>query len=135
MGFTGSIEDRLLIRERLDIYADATFRGDVDAYLGCWADDGLRIWAGTECRGKPALRAQWEALWRRIERMAFFAEPGAIAVDGDQATARCYCREIVKFTDGSIRKFVGIYDDELVRADGAWLFARRDYTLFLDEGA
>ena len=42
MAFTGPIEDRLLIRERMNASADATFRGDVEAYLDCWAEDGVR---------------------------------------------------------------------------------------------
>ena len=36
--------------------------------------------------------------------------------------------------DGSIQKVVGRYEDELVRANGEWLFARRNYQLLADEG-
>ena len=46
---------------------------------------------------------------------------GAIAVDGDRATARCYCREIMTLKGGGLWKVVGLYTDELVR-DG-WVVA------------
>lgn len=135
MAFTGPLEDRLLIRERMNAYADATFRGDVEAYLDCWAEDGVRIGNGEEVRGKDALRAQWSKFWAWLDKMTFFTEVGAIEVDGDHATARCWCREILFLKGGAVRKVVGVYEDQLVRQDGAWRFARREYTLFMDEGA
>jgi hypothetical protein len=36
VAFIGPVDDRLKIRERLDSYSDAVFRGDVDDYLACW---------------------------------------------------------------------------------------------------
>lgn len=134
MAFEGSLEDRQLIRERFGAYSDATFRRDVEAWLACWTQDGVRAQGGAERRGKPALRAFWDKAWEPLERMAFFSEIGAIEVDGDRATARSYCREILALKGGGVRKVVGVYDDELVRENGAWLFARRVYQLFLDEG-
>ena len=135
MAFTGPLEDRILIRERLDGYADCAFRGDAEAWLANWAEDC--IWSGTafELRGKEALRAQWHKLWRAMESMAFFVQVAAIEVDGERAVARSYCREIVGLKIGGHRKYVGRYDDELVRQNGQWLFARRNYTVLLDEGA
>jgi ketosteroid isomerase-like protein len=134
MAFTGPSEDRLAIRERFGAYSDAVMRADVEAYLDCWTDDGVRGWRGTECSGKAALRTQWKKIWADLEAMAFFAEIGAIEVDGDRARARCYCREILFLKDGGRRKVVGSYDDVLVREHGQWRFARRDYRLLLDEG-
>ncbi|MET0179419.1 MAG: nuclear transport factor 2 family protein [Novosphingobium sp.] len=130
-----ALADRMLIRERMSAYADAAFRGDLDAYLACWSEDGVRIGNGAEVRGKPALRAQWLKIWAILDRMTFFTETCAIEVEGDRATARCYCREILLLKSGGMRKVVGRYDDELVRENGIWLFARREYALFIDEGA
>ena len=66
--------------------------------------------------------------------LACFTEVGAIEVEGAQATARAWCREILFLKGGGVRKVVGVYDDELVRQDGAWRFARRTYRLVMDEG-
>ncbi|MET0704439.1 MAG: nuclear transport factor 2 family protein [Mycobacterium sp.] len=134
MAFIGSVEDRLKIRERLDSYSDAVFRGDVDDYLACWSEDGTRTGSGGECQGKPALREHWHGIFRFLARMTFFTQVAAIEVDGDRATARSYCREILVLRDGDVRKLIGVYDDTLIRADGDWLFARRSYQVILDEG-
>lgn len=134
MAFSGPAEDRMLIRELFNSYSDAAVRQDEDAYLACWADDGIRIGQGMEVQGTAALREQWRGIWTRLERMAFFAEIGAIEVDGDTATARCYCREIIVPKGGGVWKVVGAYDDRLVRRGGTWLFARREYRMLIDEG-
>lgn len=135
MAFSGPLEDRQLIRERMGAYSDATFRGDVEAWLACWTEDAVRAQTGAEHRGKPALRAMWEQVWGMLDKMAFFTEIGAIEAQDDRATARCYCREILFLKGGEVRKVVGVYDDELVRENGVWLFARREYRLLMDEGA
>lgn len=136
MAFSGPLEDRLLIRELMGDYSDATFRRDAEGWLACWTEDGVRAQAGAaEHRGKPALRAMWDTVWAMLDRLAFFTEIGVIEVHGDRATARCYCREILFLKGGGVRKVVGVYDDDLVRESGKWLFARREYQLFMDEGA
>ena len=131
--FVGSFEDRMLIRERYGAYSDAVFRADVDAWLGNWVEDCVWRVFGTEHRGHRALRAQWESIWGTLKTMAFFAEIGAIEVDGDQASARCYTREILSLEAGGVPKVVGAYADELVRENGVWLFARRTYSVLIDE--
>lgn len=136
MAFSGPLEDRLLIRELIGDYSDATFRQDAEAWLACWTEDGVRAQAGArEHHGKAALRAMWDAVWAMLDKLAFFTEIGVIEVQGDQAITRCYCREILFLKDGGVRKVVGVYDDQLVRQNGKWLFARREYQLFMDEGA
>lgn len=134
MAFTGPLEDRILIRELMGSYADATFRGDMESWLATWVEDCVWTNPGFELHGKAALRSQWPKLWSRLRFMTFFQEVGAIEVEGNHATARCYCREIMELTGGARRKVVGLYEDELSKQDGTWLFARRAYTLLMDEG-
>jgi uncharacterized protein (TIGR02246 family) len=133
MAFKGPIEDRLKIRELMGAYADAAMSKDLEAHLACWADDCVWLSLGQEFRGKAALRAQWPKTWADIRKMGFYNEIGAIEIDGDRATARCFVREVVFMADGGVRKLVARYDDELVRTDGEWLFARRAYNLIGDE--
>src|ERR1700740_933043 len=121
MAFEGPFEDRLLIRQRVGAYSDATVRSDVEAWLACWTEDGVRSQAAAEHRGKAALRSMWERVWGTLETMAFFAEIGAIEAHEDRATARCYCREILFLKGGGVRKVVGVYDDELRREGGVSL--------------
>ena len=133
MTFVGSIEDRLKIRERLGTYSDAVFRGDVEDYLACWCEGAVRSGFGGECRGKQALREHWTTVWESLERMGFFTQVAAIEVDGDRATARSYCLEILRLKNGDSRRLVGMYNDELVRENGDWLFARRNYEVLIEE--
>lgn len=135
MAFTGSMEDRLKIRERIGAYSDAIFRADLEDYLACWTEDGVRSGAGGDCRGKPELREHWAGIWRYLDRMGFFSEVAAIEVDGAHATARSYCQEILQLKNGDLRRLVGTYNDELVLDNGDWLFARRTYEVLFGEGA
>lgn len=131
--FTGPAEDRLKIRERLDSYSDAVCRQDLADYLACWTEDGERLGEGGECRGIEALRTHWDGIWQALERMAFLTQIGAIEVDGNRARTRSYCREILLFKNGATHRLVGVYEDELHRVDGTWLFSRRNYRVFLRE--
>jgi ketosteroid isomerase-like protein len=132
MAYTGSLDDRQLIRERLETYSDAVMRQDLDAYLACWTGDARRLGAGGECAGKDELRAHWHGVFQAVEQMAFFTQLASITVDGNRAETRSYCLEIMKLRDGNTRQLVGAYADELVRLDGDWLFAQRNYRVALD---
>ena len=127
MAFTGPADDRQKIRERLETYADAVMRQDLEAYLACWTQDGARTGAGGECKGREELRAHWGAVFGPIEQMAFFTQVASIAVDGDRASVRSHCLEMLRLADDNSRRLVGEYADELVRVDDDWLFSHRHY--------
>ncbi|MBV8967124.1 MAG: nuclear transport factor 2 family protein [Mycobacteriaceae bacterium] len=131
---TGPAEDRLKIRERLDSYCDAVCRIDRQDYLACWTEDGERLGDGGECHGIEELLTHWDGIWHALERMAFLTQIGAIEVDGDRARTRSYCQEILRLKNGATHRLVGMYEDELRRVDGTWLFSRRTYRVVLREG-
>ena len=87
------------------------------------------VWrgAGLEYRGLERLAASWQKLWEPLTRMAYFTEVGAISVIGDQASARCYSRQIMFRKDGGVNKLAGLYHDQLVRRAGTWLFQTREF--------
>lgn len=66
--------------------------------------------------------------------MTCFTEVCASEGDGDQATARCCCRETLLLRGGGLRRVIGRYENALMRENGTWLLSRRSYELFLDEG-
>lgn len=131
MTFTGPPADRQLIRELFDTYGDAVIRKDLETYLRCWADNCRRTGEGGECEGKEALRAHWQGVFETVEQMAFFTQPASLVVNNDHASARSYCLELMKLGDGSTRRLVGEYDDELVRVAGTWLFTHRHYRVVM----
>lgn len=130
--FSGPAADRLAIRELHAAYADAASRIDKQQWLDCWTPDAVWVTATGEVHGHAALAQAWDALFSTMDALAFFAMTGAIRVNGNSATARCHVREIARI-DGAVTKFSARYDDELVRRDGRWLFARRTYTMNIAE--
>ena len=133
MAFTGSIEDRLLIRELYGGYANASWRGDREAWIGCFTADGRWTSHLFDCTGHDELRAEWDRLWADWASVAFLGEIGAIEVAGNDAIARAYAREIIQLKSGGIFKLAGHYADQLRREHGEWRFTRRDYTLTIPE--
>lgn len=130
---SGSLEDRILIRELYGLYADASSRGSADDWLALWTEDGQWNSHIFRCAGKAELRAQWDALWANFAALGFLSELGPVAVTDDTARARSVAREIVRLTDGSLYKLIGTYDDYLVKVGGEWLFSRRDYQPLVEE--
>jgi uncharacterized protein (TIGR02246 family) len=133
MAFIGSVEDRLAIRELYGAYGDASSRADAEAFLACWADDGQWNTHLFSRAGKKELKEQWDMLWMGFDKVAFLGDVAAIEVDGDRASARVTVREIVALKGGGVFKLAGLYRDELVRQNGQWLFAARDYSLLVEE--
>ncbi len=133
MAFTGPSEDRLAIRDLYGRYGDASTRGDVEDWLACWTEDGQ--WNSHIFRrsGKADLREQWDVLWANFAKVGFLSDVGAIEVDGDRATCRSVAREIIRLKNGGLFKLIGRYDDYLVRKNGEWLFAQRDYQPLVEE--
>ena len=133
MGFSGPLDDRIAIRELHEIYADTAFRSDREGWLGCWAEDCRWITPFGEVRGKAELIEQWGKIGESFGVIGFFPVLGAIEVTGDRATCRSHVREIAAMHDGGLYKVVGRYDDELLRTDSGWRFARRSYTALIRE--
>ena len=135
--YAGPVEDRLAIRERIETYSHAVFIHDADLWISNWAEDG--VWhlpsIGIDISGRANIRAAWENAMSAFSLAGFFAVPGAIEVRGDTATARSYTQEILVLKEGGVRRIVGAYDDDLVKREGTWLFARRSYNVLHDEKA
>lgn len=139
MNFTGTLEDRMLIRELMDTYAHGVMTKNAEIWASTWADDAY--WALPEYpdlggfTGKKAIVDAWAESMKHYgledctKPMIYVAHPGEIHVDGDRATAISYTSEI--FDDPASKKTLrvrGRYLDELARIDGTWLFTRREYT-------
>lgn len=130
--FSGAEADRIAIRELHATYADAASRQDKQQWLDCFADGGVWDTSAGAIAGKDALAARWDELFATMDAMLFVSVTGAIHVDGDTATATDHVREVARI-GGAVMKFAARYEDECVRVDGAWRFARRRYCLTLAE--
>ena len=133
MAFTGSLEDRMAIRELYDTYGDGSARADAETFLSCWTENGQWKTHFFTRTGTAELREQWDMLWTNFEKVAFLGNVLSIEVDGDKASSRALAHEIITLKSGGVYKLSGLYHDELVRQGGRWLFQRRDYTVLVEE--
>lgn len=130
MSANGSVEDRLAIRELIEAYGDAVCQHDAEAWADLWCDDG--IWdmpsipsIGTLV-GKDQIMPVWIAAMDALRGMVMLVTVGKITVDGDRATARSYISEA--YPRGSeVARDRGMFEDEIVRRDGRWLFQKRTF--------
>lgn len=135
---TGAMaDDRAAIENLQARYMFALDWQDPEAYAATFTPDGVLVSAIAEAKGREAIRA--EVVKMRANDLAA-AQPGLFAfsrrhvitnlvldVHGDRATGRAYWAGYIN--DNPARKPVlesyGHYEDELMKVNGEWLFARR----------
>ena len=127
MPFTGPIEDRVAIRELIDVYADATNLRNAELWGSLFAEDAR--WEMPDFPeygdtvGRAAIVAKWAAAVADHDGLVYIATPGAIEVERERAKARLYTSEVYTAKDGTTVRRRGRYDEVLVKRDGRWLIA------------
>jgi ketosteroid isomerase-like protein len=122
------VNDDQAIRDLVARTLDAVARGDVDAWVRGWHRDGVWVMPGIgEVRGTEALRETFATQRARFELCVQELLFGWVDTDGDRATARWYLRELQRSRRGTGQELLGCYDDDVVRDDGRWGFARRRF--------
>lgn len=133
MWFKGSIEDRVTIREFYGSFARASSLGLTEDWLVHWAQDCIWNTQHFKLSGKDEVRRQWDQLWENFDKVALIHEVCSIQVEGDTASTTCIAREVIQLRNGGVYKLAGCYEDQLLRNEGSWLFARRDYQALIEE--
>jgi len=128
------LSDREQIRDLLHEYGRSFDERRLEDYANLFAEDGEWSAGSIVARGPAEVLAMVTKAAEAIP-----APPGCrnfhvmtnmmIEVDGDRATAWSRFSFIEPGADGS-RNFSGsgVYDDELVRRNGRWMFLRRKLT-------
>jgi uncharacterized protein (TIGR02246 family) len=132
--FTGPLEDRVAIQELNGTYADGVVRIDADTWATVWADDAHWDLMGHQTEGKEAIVAFWNGAMSGLEAVSFHCVPCMIEVTGDTAKARVQTQEILKPKDAKARHVGGLYEDELKKIDGRWLFTSRKFKIIAEFG-
>ena len=128
--------DEVALRALIANYADVVNRRAWSELESLFVVDApitvdLRDRAPIEIAGSIALG---EFIGGAIERFAFFefvalnvrVQP-RVGGDVDRAHLRTYMCELRQDHDGAFSRAFGIYQDEVVRTDAGWRFARRSY--------
>lgn len=127
--FTGPLEDRIALRELLETYGDAVVRADAEDWGKVWAEDAQWSLMGTVVDGRDAIVEMWKGAMSGLEAVSFQSIPSSLKIEGDRASGRCQTQEFMKVKDGTTRAIGGLYEDEMVKRDGRWLFTRRAYRI------
>jgi uncharacterized protein (TIGR02246 family) len=125
------LEDREAIHGLFMRYRECLDEKDFSGYAGLFAADGEFLSAGGNAKGQEEIERLVDGMRGSLltavagDDVHVVVNP-EIEVDGDRARARSTWIYVVRDPDGgpSLCK-VGHYDDELVREDGQWRFARR----------
>ena len=137
--------DRAAIEDLMARYLFAMDYHDADTYAGCFTEDGELDWAMGVVKGREAIRAEALSFKARIgeifkdssgapAKLRHVVAHKAIRIDGDRAWNTGFWFEMTNGgPDGSVAlPSFGVYEDDLVRVDGQWLFSRRKiYNEFL----
>lgn len=125
--FTGPAQDRQEIAELNGVYADGVVLADADVWGSVWAEDATWDFFGQIHEGREAIVAFWSGAMSGIEKVSFTCMPCMIEIDGNTATARIQTQEILHMKDGVTRVVGGLYEDELAKVGGQWLFTHRKF--------
>jgi hypothetical protein len=132
-------DDRALIEDLQARYLFAFDFGDPEGYAGTFAPDGILDFGWGEIKGREAI-AKFIADGRKRTEEARAKTPAGqrpsvgrhiisnivIKIDGNQARGVAYWSHMTSGPDGRGGvDFFGHYEDELVKVNGEWLFARR----------
>lgn len=130
--------DRTMIADLLARYGRAADSHDPPAVAALFADDGVfDNSAQPPLNGRAAIEeffTAWISSTDPASRSGLhFFGPPLIDVDGDSATATCMMQYLDRTeAGGRTITYLARYDDELVRRDGRWSFARRSVVPLVD---
>lgn len=133
MKSTGSIEDRLAIREFYGSFAHASSFGLTEQWMAHWAENCAWETPHFAIGDKTGVREQWIQLWGNFEAVALIHEICSIAAEQEGASVIVIAREIIQMRGGGVLKLAGCYEDKLVCIGGNWRFADRRYQPLVEE--
>ena len=132
-------QDRAEIEDLMARYLFAIDYSDWDAYVATFAEDGELEFASGTSKGHAAIRKAVTDFAAGIGRFYHTADgkpaklrhiilQSVIRVEGNHAWARSQWLEMANHGEGDQPKIgtYGIYEDEMVKLNGQWFFAKRN---------
>ena len=122
-------DDIAAIQHLAQVYADGVMQRDADIWGNTFTANGTWVLSADmdPVTGRENLKTFWTSVMAGYPNVLHWVQPGLIEVDGDRATARFYVQENIKDADGNAFRVAGVYNDELIRENGAWKFNVRRF--------
>ena len=123
------------VRDLTARYCDAVARNDGGLFSSLWTADADWVAAGHTTSGRERIARVFAKLRGGYvlctqELMSGYVEPIDSATGRSVAAdARWQIRELQWRADAPVSCVLGIYSDRVVREDGAWRFARRQFDI------
>ena len=133
-----AVADRVEINALRAEFTDAAMMRDRPRLAALFTEDGaLRMPnVPVELIGREQIRVGGERLQARWDFFIQNSHPGAIDLDGDEATGRTYIYELARLRDGYQGQNHAVYHDRYRRTAEGWRFAERVYEVrYLDTSA
>lgn len=131
------LKDEWEIRSLAEKFSDAANRKDSSLFQSLWAKDA--VWKigppiNVEFKGKDGMGASVTHMLALWDFFVQLSGPGVVTLNGNKATARFYVNEIArKAADKSGNYNLSMYEDELIKEDGKWVFLKRTYYTIYQE--
>ncbi len=132
-----ALKDEMEIRALADKFSDAANRVDAATFQSLWAEKG--IWKigspiNMEFIGKENMGTSVTHMLGLWDFFVQLTGPGVISLHGEKATARFYVNEIARKSDDQSGNYnLSMYEDELIKENGKWVFLKRTYHTIYQE--
>lgn len=118
------------IRQLQAYCADAVWRRDTSAFVGCFSEDGEWKIAGLHLRGRTQIGRQFQKFMAPSQRVMMLLGVPMLHIGQREATGRTHVVEIIKLLDGRAMRTVGVYYERFVDDADRWKFRWRHWDLF-----
>ena len=119
--------DQSAIRDLAALYAIVRDDHDIDALIECFAPDGAFIHEGQPISGRDALREYYLGNMRKSVFSHHIPHSHVIEFIDEHNAAGIVTGHGEFATPTTLMVCAYRYDDEYVKIDGRWMFARRDH--------
>ena len=131
------VKDEMEIRALAETFSDAANRKDGKLFESLWSKQA--VWKigppiNKEFKGKENMGT---SVTHMLDLWDFFVQlsgPGVVFINCDRATARFYVNEIARKKDDKTGNYnLSMYEDELIKENGKWVFLKRTYHTIYQE--
>jgi hypothetical protein len=128
-----TVEDRLDLLELVNDYARYFDAGDADAWAGLFVPDGCFVLeGGREVQGHDTLAEFVRTRTLESPGIRHLTTNVSVRAAGESATGSAYALVLRTRPGEAVRlRTAGTYEDEFVRAEGAWRFRLRRFIPWL----